>query len=52
MPNMEGYTACATIKSDPQLRTLPVVMVTGLGFQLNKELADKLGADGCITNGE
>lgn len=49
MPKMDGYTACATIKTDARLKTIPVVMLTGLGFELNKELAKKLGAEGYIT---
>ena len=49
MPRMDGYTACSTIKSDPSLRTIPVIMLTGLGYPLNKELAKKLEADGYMT---
>ncbi len=49
MPKMDGYTACYTIKADPELRSIPVLMVTGLGYHLNKELASKLGAEGYIV---
>lgn len=49
MPRMDGYIACSTIKADPSLRTIPVIMLTGMSYQLNKELAKKLGADGYIT---
>ncbi len=49
MPMMDGYTACSTIKTDPLTKNIPVIMLTGLGFELNKKLAETAGADGYIT---
>jgi len=49
MPNIDGYTACHTIKQDPATKTIPVVMVTAVGQELNKKLAQEMGADGYIT---
>ena len=49
MPNMDGYTACYEIKKDWAIRTIPVVMLSGLGYELNKKLAQDLAADGYIT---
>ncbi len=49
MPEMDGYTACDAIKTDKATRGIPVVMLTAMGYELNKELAQKLGADGYIT---
>ena len=49
MPNMDGYTACSIIKSDQSTKSIPVVMLTGLGFELNKKLAREIGADSYIT---
>jgi len=49
MPNMDGYTACHTIKQDPATKTIPIVMVTAVGQKLNKKLAKEMGADGYIT---
>ena len=49
MPEMDGYTACDAIKRDKATREIPVVMLTAMGYELNKELAQKLGADGYIT---
>ncbi len=49
MPNMDGYTACHTIKQDPLTNVIPVVMLSGLGQELNNKLAMELGADGYIT---
>lgn len=49
MPNVDGYTACSTIKTNPATKRIPVVMVTALGYELNKELAQSSGADGYLT---
>jgi CheY-like chemotaxis protein len=49
MPRMDGYTACSVIKTDPTTRGIPVVMLTAVGFELNKQLAEKVGANGYIT---
>jgi len=49
MPNVDGYTACSTIKTTPATERIPVVMVTALGHELNKELAQSSGADGYMT---
>ena len=49
MPNMDGYNACSMIKTDQAIKRIPVVMLTGLGFELNEKLAKEIGADGYIT---
>ena len=49
MPQMDGYTACHAIKTDEATRKIPVVMLTAMGYELNKELAKRLNADGYIT---
>jgi CheY-like chemotaxis protein len=49
MPTMDGYTACASLKRDPETADIPVVMLTGVGHELNKVLAEQMGADDYIT---
>ncbi len=49
MPKMDGYTACREIKLDKATRAIPVVMLTALDYELNKELAKDVGSDGYIT---
>ncbi len=49
MPKMDGYVACSILKADPVTRTILVVMLTGVGHELNKKLAKEVGADGYIT---
>jgi len=29
MPNMDGFELCAACRKDPQMRTLPIILVTG-----------------------
>ena len=49
MPKMDGYNACRAIKTDEATRKIPVVMLTSVDFELNKELGRAVGADGYIT---
>lgn len=49
MPVIDGYTALSMIKNDSTIKDIPVIMVTALGYDLNKKLADQLGAAGYIT---
>lgn len=50
MPKMDGYTACHVIKTEPTTKMIPVVMLTGVGHELNKKLAQEIGADEYMTN--
>ena len=49
MPKLDGYTACYTIKTDELTKEIPVVMLTGIGHELNKQLSQEMGAAGYIT---
>ncbi len=49
MPKMSGYAALRAIKTDAVTQGIPVVMLTGLGTELDKGLAKQMGADGYIT---
>lgn len=49
MPVIDGYVALSMMKNDSIIKDIPVIMVTALGFDLNKKLADRLGASGYIT---
>ena len=48
MRKMSGYSVCAQIKSNPDIKDIPVVMVTGLGTEINKRIGQEMGADGYI----
>ena len=49
MPMLDGYSLLSEIKKNNTISKIPVVMLTALGFELNKELAHNLGAVGYIT---
>ena len=49
MPRMDGYTACRAIKTDKATKAIPVVMVTSVDYELNKELGRDVGAAEYIT---
>ena len=49
MPNVDGYTACTIIKTNPETMSIPVVMLTGVGYELNRRLAEKVGSDAYVT---
>jgi len=49
MPRKDGYSACHEIKSDTTTRSIPVVMVTGIGHKLNEKPSAEVGADGYMT---
>jgi CheY-like chemotaxis protein len=49
MPKTSGYTVCAHIKGDPCTKDIPVVLVTGLGMEINKKFGEEMGADGYLV---
>lgn len=49
MPNVDGYSACHAIKTEKVTRAISVVMLTALSHELNRKLAQDIGADGYIT---
>ena len=49
MPEMDGLTACAELKKDALTKSIPVIMITGIGFDLNAKLAGSMGADGYVV---
>jgi CheY-like chemotaxis protein len=49
MPKVDGLTACYAIKKDPGTKSIPVIMVTAIGFELNIKLSQQMGATGYVT---
>ncbi len=49
MPEKDGLTAAAEIKANEATTAIPIVMLTGVGYELNKKLAEGIGASGYIT---
>ena len=49
MPKVDGYSTCAAIKKDPATSNIPVIMLTGVGHDLNRMLAEQMGANAYLT---
>ncbi len=51
MPDMDGLTACATIRADPILRHIPIIMLTATDDAKLNERAFQAGAMATILKG-
>jgi CheY-like chemotaxis protein len=49
MPGRNGYEVCEAIKTDPTLRHIPVLLLTGTFEAFDQERARRVGADGHVT---
>lgn len=49
LPGMDGMEVCRAIKSDPQLSTIPVIMVTAKGEETDVVAGLECGADDYVT---
>jgi len=48
MPNTDGLTALNTLRNDKRTSSIPVIMLTGVGYELNEQHARSLGAQGFL----
>lgn len=49
MPNRNGYEVCQAIKSDPELRSTPVIMLSAKGQEVEVLKGLELGASSYVT---
>ena len=49
MPRKDGITALNELKSNQSTRKIPVIMLTGVDYALNKELTERMGAAKYVT---
>lgn len=49
MPVMDGFELCAAIRSDPELRKIPVVLLTMLGDDASRQRGKLVGASAFLT---
>ncbi len=52
MPKINGYEALASLKSDPQTKDIPVIMLSALMRDFNREKAVEAGADDYLIKSE
>ena len=49
MPGIDGYDTCRLLKNTPETSTIPVIMISGLENQSEKDEAFAAGCDDYIT---
>src|ERR1700682_2899972 len=49
MPEKNGYEVCEYVKSHPEYRTIPVILLTGTFEPFDPDRADKAGCDAVVT---
>src|SRR6266581_4116365 len=49
MPEKNGYEVCEYVKSHPEYRNIPVVLLTGTFEPFDPDRADKAGCDAVVT---
>ena len=49
MPVMDGYTACQALRKSEDTQDIPIIMLTSVGFELNKKLAASFGSREYVT---
>jgi DNA-binding response OmpR family regulator len=49
LPRMNGFEVLRRVRADPDLRGLPVILLTAKGQAQDRQRADEIGADAFIT---
>jgi two-component system alkaline phosphatase synthesis response regulator PhoP len=49
LPGMDGYDVCKEVRRDNSISSIPIIMITAKGEELDKILGLELGADDYIT---
>ena len=49
MPKLDGYEVCKAIKSNPETRQIPVILLSAKGRNVDQKLGFDVGADDYIT---
>jgi DNA-binding response OmpR family regulator len=49
LPKMDGFEVCRSIKQDPKLKDIPVIMLTAKGEEVDRIVGLELGADDYVV---
>ncbi len=49
LPKMDGYEACKRLKSDPQTKGIPIILLTAKGREADRKLGSQAGADDYVV---
>ena len=49
MPNKDGFELCKIVKTNPELKQIPFVLLAGIFEDINQSEREKAGADGVVT---
>ncbi|MBV2120300.1 MAG: response regulator [Candidatus Thiodiazotropha sp. (ex Ctena orbiculata)] len=49
MPRMDGYEVCQAVRSDPELSSVRIIMLTARGRDIERDKGMALGADDYVT---
>jgi two-component system alkaline phosphatase synthesis response regulator PhoP len=49
MPKLDGYETCKILKSDPETRNIPVILLSAKGRNVDQKMGFQVGADDYIT---
>ena len=49
MPGINGFQVCRILKEDPETASIPIVMLTALAGEADRQMGMEMGADDYIT---
>ena len=49
IPRLNGFEVLKVVKSDPSLKSIPVIVLTAKGQLQDRRLAEEIGSDGFMT---
>jgi two-component system, OmpR family, alkaline phosphatase synthesis response regulator PhoP len=49
MPKLDGYETCKILKSDPETKHIPVILLSAKGRNVDQKMGFQVGADDYIT---
>jgi len=49
LPDMDGLEFCKSVKSDPEMEDIPIIMITAKSTEIDKIVGLELGADDYVT---